>query len=221
MPKNNLKRMNRFELLELMYKIVKENEQLTRRCAELERQLGYQARDGDYRSARESPRGYYEEPRTVSRRDEILARMDEQSSVPRTRREAVDWRRDDVLRRKVDSVMEATTGQPLAPAARRASQPAEEEHAPSRVRQNASSAARSQRSAVPLETESLTSRAKHTSASEATARPRPAPQAQSAAPRATVKQPEAKVPPVDEFDIDSILEDYFSDLPFDGKGRDA
>ena len=39
MAKTNLKRMNRFELLELMYKIVTENEQLTKRCEELERQL--------------------------------------------------------------------------------------------------------------------------------------------------------------------------------------
>ena len=72
MAKTNLKRMNRFELLELMYKLVVENESLTRRCAELERQLNYGSRGGEYRSARESPRDYYDEPRTVSRRDEIF-----------------------------------------------------------------------------------------------------------------------------------------------------
>ena len=187
--------MNRFELLELMYKIVTENEQLTKRCDELERQLGY----GGYRSARESPRGYYDEPRTVSRRDEILARMDEQSSVPRTRREA------DVLSGMMPHPQGGTVWRTpgMAPAARRASQPAEEEHAPSRVRQSPAPAARPQQrpAAQPKAPAS-----------------RPAPQAQPA-PRAPVRS--AQMPPDDDFDIDSILEDYFSDLPFDGKGRDA
>lgn len=190
MAKTNLKRMNRFELLELMYKIVTENEQLAKRCDELERQLGY----GDYRSARESPRSYYDEPRTMSRRDEILARMDEQSSVPRTRREAdVPSGRASPARRTA----------PAAPAARRASAPVEAEEAPSRVRQSPAPAARPQQrpAAQPKAPAS-----------------RPATQAQPA-PRAPVKQ--AQMPPDDDFDIDSILEDYFSDLPFDDKGRDA
>ena len=39
MAKRNLKRMNRFELLELMYRIVVENERLEDRCEELEEQL--------------------------------------------------------------------------------------------------------------------------------------------------------------------------------------
>ena len=191
MAKTNLKRMNRFELLELMYRIVTENERLTKRCDELERQLGY----GGYRSARESPRDYYDEPRTMSRRDEILARMDEQSSDPRTRREAdVQPSRASPARRTA----------PAAPAARRVSQPAEEESAPSsRVRQSPAPAARPQQrpAAQPKAPAS-----------------RPAPQPQSA-PRTTVKA--AQMPPDDDFDIDSILEDYFSDLPLDGKGRDA
>ena len=145
MPKTNLKRMNRFELLELMYRIVTENERLAKRCEELERQLSYAPGGNNYRSPGESPRnGYGYEPRTVSRREEILARMDEQSSLPRTRREAR----------------------------------------------------------------------------------RPAPQ-QQAQPRSSAQAPRApvraspKVPAADDFDIDSILEDYFSDLPFDAKGRDA
>ena len=189
MAKTNLKRMNRFELLELMYRIVTENEQLTKRCDELERQLGY----GGYRSARESPRDYYDEPRTMSRRDEILARMDEQSSVPRTRREAdVQPSRASPARRTA----------PAAPAARQASQPAEAESAPSsRVRQSPAPAARPQQrpAAQPKAPAS-----------------RPAPQP---APRAPAKA--AQMPADDDFDIDSILEDYFSDLPLDGKGRDA
>ena len=145
MPKTNLKRMNRFELLELMYRIVTENERLAKRCEELERQLSYAPGGDNYRSPGESPRnGYGYEPRTVSRREEILARVDEQSSVPRTRPEAR----------------------------------------------------------------------------------RPAPQ-QQAQPRSSAQAPRApvraspKVPAADDFDIDSILEDYFSDLPFDAKGRDA
>ena len=190
MAKTNLKRMNRFELLELMYRIVTENEQLTKRCEELERQLGY----GGYRSARESPRDYYDEPRTMSRRDEILARMDEQTSRPTRQREAeVQPGRASPARRTA----------PAAPAARRASAPVEAEEAPSRVRQSPAPAARPQQrpDAQPKAPAS-----------------RPAPQAQPA-PRAPVKQ--AQMPPDDDFDIDSILEDYFSDLPLDGKGRDA
>ena len=144
MPKTNLKRMNRFELLELMYRIVTENERLTKRCEELERQLAYETRGDDYRSARESPRSYYDEPRTVSRREEILARVDEQSSLPRTRREA------------------------RRPAPQQQAQP----------------------------------------------------RSSAQAPRASVRA-SSKVPAADDFDIDSILEDYFSDLPFDAKGRDA
>lgn len=189
MAKTNLKRMNRFELLELMYKIVTENEKLTKRCDELERQLGY----GGYRSARESPRDYYDEPRTMSRRDEILARMDEQTSQPTRQREAdVPSGRASPTRRTA----------PAAPAARRVSQPAEEESAPSsRVRQSPAPAARPQQrpAAQPKAPAS-----------------RPAPQP---APHAPAKA--AQMPPDDDFDIDSILEDYFSDLPLDGKGRDA
>ena len=188
MAKTNLKRMNRFELLELMYRIVTENEQLTKRCDELERQLGY----GGYRSARESPRDYYDEPRTMSRRDEILARMDEQTSVPRTRREAdVQPSRASPARRTA----------PAAPAARRTSAPVEAEEGPSRVRQSPAPAARPQQrpAAQPKAPAS-----------------RPAPQP---APRAPAKA--AQMPADDDFDIDSILEDYFSDLPLDGKGRDA
>ena len=190
MAKTNLKRMNRFELLELMYKIVTENEQLAKRCDELERQLGY----GGYRSARESPRDYYDEPRSMSRRDEILARMDEQTSRPTRQREAeVPSGRASPARRT----------SPAAPAARRTSAPAEAEEVPSRVRQSPAPAARPQQrpAAQPKAPAS-----------------RPAPQPQSA-PRTTVRA--SQMPPDDDFDIDSILEDYFSDLPLDGKGRDA
>ena len=177
MPKTNLKRMNRFELLELMYRIVTENERLTKRCEELERQLAYETRGDDYRSARESTHDYYDEPRTVSRREEILARVDEQSSVPRTRREAPLRQSDGALRRKAGSVGESEApGRTAVPAAQTQQRPAAQPKAPAA---------------------------------------RPAPRTRSAPVRS------APMPPNDDFDIDSILEDYFSDLPFDAKGRDA
>ena len=199
MAKTNLKRMNRFELLELMYRIVTENEQLSQRCAELERQLGYGSRGGDYRSARENPRGFYDEPRTMSRREEILARMDEQTSVPRARREAeVSPARASPAKRAAPS---APSGSSAAPARRRAAAPVEAEEAPSRVRPKASPAA------------------------QPAARPAAQPKAPAARPaaQATPRAPAraAQMPPDADFDIDSILEDYFSDLPFDDRGRDA
>ncbi len=199
MAKTNLKRMNRFELLELMYKIVTENEQLSQRCAELERQLGYSARSGDYRSAGESPRGFYDEPRTMSRREEILARIDEQTSVPRARREAAGSPgRASPARRAATS---APAGASSAPARRRAAPPVEAEEAPSRVKPKASLAAQS---------------AARPAAQPKAPAARPAAQA---APRAPARA--AQMPPDSDFDIDSILEDYFSDLPFDDRGRDA
>ena len=178
MPKTNLKRMNRFELLELMYRIVTENERLAKRCEELERQLSYAPGDNNYRSPGESPRnGYGYEPRTVSRREEILARVDEQSSVPRTRREAPLRQSDGALRRKAGSVGESEApGRTAVPAAQTQQRPAAQPEAPAA---------------------------------------RPAPRTRSAPVRS------APMPPNDDFDIDSILEDYFSDLPFDAKGRDA
>ncbi len=209
MAKTNLKRMNRFDLLELMYRLVVENEDLSRRCAELERQLNYGSRGEEYCTARESSRDYYDEPRTTSRRDEILARLDEQSSVPRTRREAdAPSSRASPARRAASAQSARSASVPRqasapAPAARRATQPPEEESTPTSVRRSSSPAARPQQRP----------------AAQPKAPPaRPAAQAQSA-PRAAVKP--AKMPPEDDFDIDSILEDYFSDLAFDGKGRDA
>lgn len=209
MAKTNLKRMNRFELLELMYRLVTENERLTQQCAELERQLNYGSRGGEYRPAGESPRDYYDEPRTMSRREEILARMDEQSSVPARRREADEPSgRASPARRAAPSqsarsVSASRQASAPAPAARRAAQPSEEESTPTPVRRSSSPAARPQQ---------------RPAAQPKAPAARPAQQVQSA-PRAAVKP--AKMPPEDDFDIDSILEDYFSDLPLDGKGRDA
>ena len=193
MAKTNLKRMNRFELLELMYKLVVENENLSQRCAELERQLNYGSRGGDYRSARESPRDYYDEPRTMTRREEILARMDEQSSRPASRREAPERQGTEAPRRRSTQASRATAPAESSPVRAEARRPAPQP-------QQKSSASRP--AAQP----------------KASAPASPTTQAQPV-PRAPVKP--ARMPPEDDFDIDSILEDYFSDLPFDSKGRDA
>ena len=192
MAKTNLKRMNRFELLELMYKLVVENESLTRRCAELERQLNYGSRGGEYRSARESPRDYYDEPRTVSRRDEILARVDEQTSVPRTRREAPERQNTETPRRRPTQASRVTAPAEREPVRAETARPAPQ------PQQKAPAARPAAQPKAPAS--------------------RPATQAQPA-PRAPVRS--AQMPPDDDFDIDSILEDYFSDLPFDSRGRDA
>ena len=88
MAKTNLKRMNRFELLELMYRLVVENESLSQRCEELEAMLGSPQRVSASRPARESY-GYedYRESQPLSRREEIMARMEEQTYRPQPRRE--------------------------------------------------------------------------------------------------------------------------------------
>ena len=80
--------MNRFELLELMYRLVVENENLSQRCEELEAMLSSQQRVSASMPAREDY-GYenYRESQPLSRREEIMARMEEQTYRPQPRRE--------------------------------------------------------------------------------------------------------------------------------------
>ncbi len=194
MARTDLKRMNRFELLELMYRLVTENERLASQCEELESQLRYMQRGGDP-WADAQPSYAYRDPRPMTRRDEILARMDEQTSRPAPRRDAAPQQTRASPRREA-----APARAPVTPP--RAEAPAERYPAPSGAG----------RSPTPQ-------RAPARPAQQAQSRPVPQPQ-QSAASRAPVKM-SPKVPEADDFDIDSILEDYFSDLPFDSKGRDA
>ena len=81
MARKDLKRMNRFELLELMYRLVTENERLSKQCEELESQLRYMQRGGDPWAATQSPYAY-REPQPMSRREEILARLSGTSLPP-------------------------------------------------------------------------------------------------------------------------------------------
>ena len=193
MARTDLKRMNRFELLELMYRLVTENERLSKQCEELESQLRYMQRGGDPWAATQSPYAY-REPQPMTRREEILARMDEQTSRPSPRREAAPQQTRASPRREA-----APTRAPVAPP--RAESPAERYPAPSGAG----------RSTAPQRTPARPAQQ---------AQSRPVPKPQSAAPRAPVKT-SPKLPEPDDFDIDSILEDYFSDLPFDSRGRDA
>lgn len=172
--KTNLKRMNRFELLELMYRLVVENEKLSRRCSELESMLASSRRRADPYPARNGYASAEREQRPATRREEILARVDEQSSVPARRHEA------DVPSGRASP----STGAAPARAARSASAPQQKAPASRPAAQPKASAARP---------------------------------AQQTVPRAPAKAP----PPDDDFDIDSILEDYFSDMALDRKGRDA
>ena len=123
MARKDLKRMNRFELLELMYRLVTENERLSKQCEELESQLRYMQRGGDPWAATQSPYAY-REPQPMSRREEILARMDEQTSRPAQWHESTPQQTRASPRREA-----APTRAPVAPP--RAESPAERYPAPS------------------------------------------------------------------------------------------
>lgn len=76
MAKNKLKRLGRFELLELMYDMRRENEELTRRCQEAEQRV---------QETEESLRAEYEEKLRQLRTDagagdlqQRMARIEEQ-----------------------------------------------------------------------------------------------------------------------------------------------
>ncbi len=113
--------MNRFELLELMYRLVVENENLTQRCSELEAMLDTPQRSGGtvYRHNTGMPQ---DEPRTYpndreaqpsTRREEVMARVNGQTSRPQPPREATPQQSNAPSRRRASAGSAAA-----APAAR-------------------------------------------------------------------------------------------------------
>ena len=88
MGTNKLKRMNRFELLELMYRLVKENEELRRRCEKLESRNGVPEREKTSYPAPHSTASTWvdEDEHFRTRREEVMQRMMEQTIQPPPRK---------------------------------------------------------------------------------------------------------------------------------------
>lgn len=189
MAKTNLKRMNRFELLELMYRLVVENESLSQRCEELEAMLGSPQRVSASRPARESY-GYedYRESQPLSRREEIMARVEEQTYRPQPRREVEP-------QQSRASPRQAPSAKP-APAGKRSEAPVAKPAVPAEERRYAAAQPTQPKAKGPS---------------------RQASQPRSAA-RPPVKEVPKK-PVQDNMDLDSILEDFFKEFPPEsGKG---
>ena len=104
MGTNKLKRMNRFELLELMYRLVKENEELRRRCEKLESRNGVPEREKTSYPAPHSTASTWldEDEHFRTRREEVMQRMMEQTiqppprkpvppAAPVKKKEGADW----------------------------------------------------------------------------------------------------------------------------------
>ena len=163
--------MNRFELLELMYELVRENEKLRRKCERLEAgnadpeestAYSYTARS---RPAQEQEHYRYDEDEHYrTRREEVMQKMMEQTYQP-----APSPARQTTPSRSPERKKTAAPVKPAAqPARSAAAQPAKQAVQPQPVRQ-----------AAPV-------------------KPQPQPKTREASP--------------DDFNIDSILQEYLADV---------
>lgn len=205
-----LKRMNRFELLELMYELVRENEKLRRKCERLEGRGGADEWDDTAysRSAREKARAEPErEYRSAdedehyrTRREEVMQRMMEQTYQPApsyTRQKAAPAKRAQETERPL---------QPIRPAAQPVS------------RQQARQPARPQPEDYPVmeQTGRASPRAQPVRQAAPAQQPKTPPPARQAAPK-----PQASPSYTEDFDIDSILSEYLVDQPYGRGGGSA
>ena len=227
MATKELKRMNRFELLEMMYELVRENEKLRRKCDRLEGRSGmseeestdytyssarrYEPEPDDRKPKRENTSGFslfrkrQKEPEQEeeywtdddehyqTRREEVMQRMMEQSYAPPMQKPA----RQATPARTGETWRPTPAAQPRAQPARAASQQPVRSAAP---QQSARTGAQTQ----------LQPRA----AAKPVTREQPAVRQMAPA----KPQVQSRAMAEDDFDVDSILQEYLTDMKYNRGG---
>ena len=208
--------MNRFELLELMYELVKENEALRRRCDKLEGRFSSPEREDTCypppARSRPEPMPEQKPERKKTKREESagFSLLKKRKNEP----EEEYWTEDDEhYRTRQKEVMQRMMEQTYSPSSTAWS--------PSSMKSAKASDARKPSTLSGTALQLKPEPARFVAAKPQTSRPAaqavPQPQRPAAPARAQPQQPRAK-PAEPDFDIDSILNEYLGDLSSDRSG---